>query len=198
MRSFIVLADGSEQHAKRYRMISIHSRSAVAMSRSEMNILDLPNEILVMIFKNLHSADALYSLIDVNDRFASMVLDSLHIRRLDTVMLIRKYQVRRCTSIVGETLSEICNKILPRFHERLNELVVDQHSMEHLLRVVPYSRLGLLSLLHFDEATLLRCLTGMLANLRGEFHLFNFELIGILIEQTMRPCVNSWLDKSHR
>jgi hypothetical protein len=36
---------------------------------NQLNILDLPNEILLNIFNKLNTVDVLYSLVDVNKRF---------------------------------------------------------------------------------------------------------------------------------
>jgi hypothetical protein len=36
------------------------------MSRSNVNLLDLPNEILLIILRKLNNVDVLYSLLDIN------------------------------------------------------------------------------------------------------------------------------------
>ncbi len=96
---------------------------------NNLNILDLPNEILFIIFNKLNTVDALYSLVDVNERFDELVLDSLHIRNLDTVNMIIKSNFDHTISIDNRVLSRICEKILPRIHHQLNELTVEQHSI---------------------------------------------------------------------
>ncbi|CAF4540424.1 unnamed protein product [Rotaria sp. Silwood2] len=48
-----------------------------------MNILDLPDEILISIFNKLNNVDILYSLVDVNQRFNRLSLSSLYIHDLD-------------------------------------------------------------------------------------------------------------------
>ena len=52
-------------------------------NNNHLNILDLPNEILFIIFNKLNMVDVLYSLVDVNQRFDQLVLDPLYIRNLD-------------------------------------------------------------------------------------------------------------------
>ncbi len=46
------------------------------------NILDLPNEILFIIFKQLSMVDVFYSFENVNRRFNRLALDFLYIRHL--------------------------------------------------------------------------------------------------------------------
>ncbi len=44
-----------------------------------LNILDLPDEILLIICSKMNIVDVLYSLVDVNQRFDRLVLDPLTI-----------------------------------------------------------------------------------------------------------------------
>ena len=131
---------------------------------NNLNILDLPNEILLIISKKLNTVDALYSLVDVNERFDELVLDSLHIRNLDVVSMIIKSNFDRTISIDNRVLSRICEKILPRIHHQLNELTVEQHSMKRILLTVNYPQLYSLSLVNFQEEILFQYLTGTLLN----------------------------------
>jgi hypothetical protein len=131
---------------------------------NNLNILDLPNEILLIIFSKLNTINVLYSLVDVNERFDELVLDSLHIRNLDTVSMIIKSNFDRTISIDNRVLSRICSKILPRIHHQLNELTVEQHSMKRILVTVTYPQLYSLSLVNFQEEILFQYLTGTLLN----------------------------------
>jgi hypothetical protein len=131
---------------------------------NNLNLLDLPNEVLLIIFNELNTVDALYSLLDVNERFDELVLGSLHIRNLDTVSMIIKSNEDRTISIDNRVLSRICEKILPRIHHQLNELTVEQHSMKRILLTVTYPQLYSLSLVNFQEEILFQYLTGKLLN----------------------------------
>jgi len=85
-------------------------------SKNNVNIFDLPDEILLVIFNKLNEIDALYSLVDVNERFDRLVLNSLRIRTLDmTKMVIKSYYDRKF-SLDNNFLSKISKKILPRIH----------------------------------------------------------------------------------
>ena len=129
-------------------------------NNNNINILDIPNEILLIIFNKLNTVDALYSLVDVNERFDRLVFDSLHIRNLDTTNIVIKSYYDRTFSIDNNVLSKICEKILPRIHHQLNELIVEQNSIKHILLTVNYPQLYSLSLVNFQEEILFQYLTG--------------------------------------
>jgi hypothetical protein len=131
---------------------------------NNVNILHLPTEILLIIFKKLNTVDALYSLVDVNERFDELVLDLLHIRNLDTASMIIKSNVDRTFSTDNRILDRICEKILPRIHHEVNELIVEQYSMKRILLTVNYPELYSLSLVNFQEEVLFQYLTGILFN----------------------------------
>jgi hypothetical protein len=131
---------------------------------NNLNILDLPNEILLIILNKLNTVDALYSLVDVNERFDELVLDLLHIRILDTASMIIKSNFNRTFSTDNRVLNRICDKILPRIHHEVNELTVEQYSMKRILLTVNYPELYSLSLVNFQEEILFQYLTGILLN----------------------------------
>ncbi|CAF1348098.1 unnamed protein product [Rotaria sordida] len=76
-------------------------------------------------------------------------------------MIIKSYYDRNF-SIDKNVLLRICEKILPRIHHQLNELIVEQNSMEHILFTVDYPQLCSLSLVNFQEEILFQYLTGIL------------------------------------
>ena len=130
---------------------------------NHLNILDLPDEILFIIFNKLNMVDVLYSLVDVNQRFDRLVLDSLYIRDLDmtTIMNINSLY-DQTSSIDTQVLSRICEKILPRIHHQVNKLTVEQYSMKQILLTANYPQLYSLSLINFQEEILYQYLTGIL------------------------------------
>ncbi|CAF4572452.1 unnamed protein product, partial [Rotaria sp. Silwood2] len=131
-------------------------------NNNNLNILDLPDEILLIIFNKLNRIDALYSLVDVNKRFNRLVLNSLHIRNLDTTSMVIKSYYDRRFSIDNNILLKICEKILPRIHHQLNELIVEQNSVKHILLTGYYLQLDSLSLVNFQKEILFQYLTGAL------------------------------------
>src|SRR5690349_16653304 len=110
-------------------------------NNNHLNILDLPNEILLAIFKKLNMVDVLYSLVDVNERFNHLVLDPLYISKFDITTMAMKSFYDRTYSIDNQVLSRIRKKVLPRIHHQIKELTLEQHSMERILLTANYPQL---------------------------------------------------------
>jgi hypothetical protein len=70
------------------------------LNKNYLNILDLPDEILSIIFHKLNMVDVLYSLVDVNRRFDRLALDSLYIRDLDITIIMAINSLYDHTSLV--------------------------------------------------------------------------------------------------
>jgi hypothetical protein len=152
---------------RKYRDIYInkHKLDELDMNTSKnnhhLNILDLPNEILFIIFNKLNMVDILYSLVGINERLDRLIFDPLYIRNLDMTIMITKSYFDYTFSIDNHVLDEICEKILPRIHHQVNKLSVQPHSMERVLRSFNYPQLYSLSLLDFPEKMLSQYLTGI-------------------------------------
>jgi hypothetical protein len=132
------------------------------LNKKHLNILDLPNEILCIIFNKLNMADVLYSLVDVCERFDQLIFDPLYIRSLDMTSMIMKSFFDRTFSIDNHILDRICENILPRIHHQVNELIIEQQSTERILHTISYPQLYSLSLVDFQAEKLLTLLTGKL------------------------------------
>jgi hypothetical protein len=126
-------------------------------SYDHMNILDLPNEMLLTISNKLNMIDVLYSLVDVNERFDRLVLDPLYIHHLD--MTIKPW-LGCVFSINKQVLDRICEKVLPRIYHQVNQVSVEPHSIQRILHTVNYPQLYSLSLVHFPEDILFQYLSG--------------------------------------
>jgi len=154
-------------------------------NKNRLNILDLPNEILFIIFNKLNMVDVLYSLVDVTQRFDQLVLNPHYIRNLDLTSTTMKSYFDIIYSIDNQVLERICRNILPRIHHQVNELIVEQHSMERVLHTINYPQLNSLSLIDFHEEILLKYLTGKLFY----FLYFNYHNSEIIIQVNNHfPC----------
>ncbi|CAF4786337.1 unnamed protein product, partial [Rotaria sp. Silwood2] len=122
-----------------------------------MNILDLPDEMLLAILNKMNMVDVLYSLVDVNQRFDRLVLDSLYVCHLN---FTNKSLLNRNSAIAKQVLDRICEKIFPRIYHKINKLTVQSLSMERILRTMNYPQLHSLSLVNFKQKILLQHLTG--------------------------------------
>ena len=103
-----------------------------------MELNDLPDEILLLIFKKLSSTDVLYSFIDVNMRFDKLVHDStitnhVSMTKLDSDNLV--------CSLNNEVLDRFCSRILPKIHHAITWLDVEFSSMKHVLLCTNYPNL---------------------------------------------------------
>ncbi len=132
---------------------------------THLNMLDLPNEILLINFKKLNMVDVLCSLVDINQRFDQLVLNPPYIRDLDMTIMTFKSAIDITFSIDNQVLSRIYEKILPRIYHQVNKLTVEPNSMERILRPMNYPQLYSLTLVNFQEEALYQYLKGILFNL---------------------------------
>jgi hypothetical protein len=132
------------------------------LNSNDINILDLPDEMLFSIFNKLNMVDRFYSLVDVNQRFNRLILDPPYIQHLDFV--IKQDDIHN-SSVDTHILDRICEKILPQINGKVNKLTVDQFSMERILGAVDYPQLHSLSLVNYQSKILLQHLKGMFINL---------------------------------
>ncbi|CAF3882169.1 unnamed protein product [Rotaria sordida] len=131
------------------------------LNNDNLNILDLPDEILFIIFKKLNTIDVFHSLVGVNQQFDRLALDPLNVHDLDmTDIMTINSLYDKIPSIDTETLSKICSKILPRIHHQVHKLTVEQYSMKDILRAANYSELYSLSLINFQAKILYQYLKG--------------------------------------
>ncbi|UJR24265.1 hypothetical protein I4U23_027232 [Adineta vaga] len=144
---------------------TVHRSLLTAMTKIDMNIsyndqkniFDLPNEILFIIFNKLNMVDILYSLVDVCQRFNEIVLNPFYIRNLDMTTVTMKSCFQFMYSIDNQVLNKICQNILPRIYQQVNELTLEQSSVERVFGTINYPELYLLSLR--DNTILRRLLT---------------------------------------
>ena len=124
------------------------------LNNNEINIFDLPDEILLYILTKLNNVDILYSLVDVNQRFDRLALDSIYIDDLDFTPSNKSEEYSRF-------LDRICTNILPRIHHQINKLTLGQLSKERLLYIFDFPQLYSLSLAFCQPETILKYITGI-------------------------------------
>ncbi|CAF1515223.1 unnamed protein product [Adineta steineri] len=126
-------------------------------NNNNLNIFDLPDEILFIIVKKLNISDVIYSLMDINERFVQLLFDPFYIQNLNITLMTMKSFYQRTFSLHEQVLSNICENILPKIHDQVKQLVIEQHSMKRIL-THNYSQLYSLSLVNFKEEILFRYL----------------------------------------
>lgn len=91
-------------------------------NRQSINILDLPDELLRAIFNKLHIVDIFYSLVNVNQRFDRLSLDSLYIHELD--FIFKESNIYNSATYI-HILHKIYEQILPRINDKVKKFIVD-------------------------------------------------------------------------
>ncbi|CAF4990736.1 unnamed protein product [Rotaria sp. Silwood1] len=125
------------------------------MEDSLIQLNDLPDEILMMVLKKLHSCDVLYSLIGVNKRLDTIVQDSFFTAYL--TLTVPPYGFLNFTDPI---LDRFCSKILPKIHHKIGWINVESSSMERFLRSKNYPNLYGLGLCHLASETARDLFTG--------------------------------------
>jgi hypothetical protein len=114
---------------------------------TDINMLDLPNEMLITIFKKLKPADVLNSLIGVN-------------KRLDRVACDRHFTTQEIDLTQSPMVDRFCSHILPRICHDVTWLAVEPITMERVLLAANYPNLSSLSIRNLDRDAVLRYFNG--------------------------------------
>ncbi|CAF4567501.1 unnamed protein product [Rotaria sp. Silwood2] len=120
------------------------------MEHSMIQLDDLPDEILMMIFKNMCQVDVLYSLIDANQRLNTIVHDSIF---TDHLILLEHLSDGFICSLTDSILDHFCSQILPKINHKIKRLDLESSSMERILSATNYPSLHELSLYNINLNT---------------------------------------------
>lgn len=123
-------------------------------TQKKMQLNDLPDEILLLILKNLHNCEALYSFHDVNQRFNRIMHDPIFSSRLNFV----KWS---CHKIVNRFSSNLIDQFLPSICKRIQWFNLESSFVRHFLSAYKYPNLSGLGLYNVDEETINFLFTGM-------------------------------------
>jgi hypothetical protein len=125
------------------------------MENSCVGLNDLPDEVLMIIFKKLNNFEVLYSLQGVNQRLNKIVQDSTFTNRLTFV----KWCSHNFIDVFGSDmmLNRFCLQILPSIHDKIKWLDLESSSMKNVLHATDYPNLYGLGLYNIDEDSA-RCL----------------------------------------
>jgi hypothetical protein len=106
---------------------------------------DLPDEILMYIFKKLYNDEVLYSLMGVNQRLDRIVHDTIFTRRLS---LLRYFSDDDDSTFPSpdRVLDRFCSKILPEIGHQIERLSLEQTSIGRVLNATNYPNLNDLGL----------------------------------------------------
>ncbi len=119
------------------------------MNRSNVHLLDLPDEILVMILKKLNNVDVLYSLLDINNGRLNILAQENTFTNILKLVSIDNFSL----------IDRFCIDILPRIHHNVKCFIFDSFCMKRFLLATHYPNLTELKLLHFEQDFALDYLT---------------------------------------
>ena len=121
------------------------------MKYSYVELNDLPDEILLIIFKKLDNLEALYSFQGVSDRLNKIIHDPIFTSRLSFLNWSPNKFINKFSSDI--ILGRFCLQILPEIHMDIKWLDLDSSSMKNILHVADYPNLHVLGLYNIEEET---------------------------------------------
>lgn len=127
------------------------------MKPSCVELIDLPDELLIIIFKKLSKVLILYSLMDVNLRFNQILLDEMFTGCLTMLRVSSDGFIRPPANNI---LDRFCSEILPKIHDKIKWLNLESLSMKRILLAIDYPNLHGLGLYNMDDETAIRLFKG--------------------------------------
>ena len=129
------------------------------MSQSNLHLLDLPNELLLIILNKVGNVNALYSLFgSINERFDSLLQDNVFTKTLHLIKISSTCDYS--SSLDDSILNRFCSDILPKIHHNVKHLTLESESMKRILLCSNYSNLVSLKLFHFTQDIAFSYFTG--------------------------------------
>ena len=119
------------------------------MNRSNVHLLDLSDEILLMILKKLNNVDVLYSLLDINNGRLNILAQENTFTNILKVPIIYDYSF----------IDRFCIDILPRIHHNVKCFIFHRLCIKRILLATDYPNLTELKILHFEQRFALNYLT---------------------------------------
>ncbi|CAF1493396.1 unnamed protein product, partial [Rotaria sordida] len=138
------------------------------MNQSNIHLLDLPNEILLIILKKLDNIDVFYSLFGINnERLDNLVQEDVFTNTLNFA---------RTSSITDNKLDQFCTYILPQSHHCIKKLVVETISMKRILLAGDYPNLTSLELFRFGQEQISHFRDGSVFR-----HIFQYQITDLIL-----------------
>jgi len=128
------------------------------MKYSPVELMDLPEEILMIVFKKLNNDELLYSLMSINMRLDQIIRDTIFTNQIS---LIKYNSLPDLTSALSDiVLNRFYSQILPQIHHKIKWLSLETLSMERILLAADYPNLRQLDIFLMNEETDMDLFTG--------------------------------------
>jgi hypothetical protein len=128
------------------------------MDRSIVNMMNLPDELILLIWNKLDQIDVLYSFSNVNRRFNKLIRDQTYTRSIELIKT--NCEEEKNCSLSDEILDRLCLDILPQIHSIVEQLILESFSMERILHAGDYPRLCKLTLINLTQELAIRIFAG--------------------------------------
>ncbi|CAF5105591.1 unnamed protein product, partial [Rotaria sp. Silwood1] len=122
------------------------------MNQHNISLLDLPNEILLMIFKKLDNMYVLYSLLLVNNRRLDALIQENNFASI--LNFILPTSLNHTHTPVIPSVDQFCTSILGRTNHKVKTLIVGSFSMKDILYAARYPNLTEVKLFNVDSLTI--------------------------------------------
>ena len=126
------------------------------------HLIDLPDEILLLLFKELPMLEVLCIFTDVYEWLNRIAHDSLYFHHLDlTGLSADSPRCHRPFSAAEEVQLRLCETVHPLIHDQVHRIIVKSDSMKAILAAANYPQLYSLSIENFKVELLHHCFTGL-------------------------------------
>ncbi|CAF3439647.1 unnamed protein product [Rotaria socialis] len=117
------------------------------MNNSVIRIVDIPEEMLLAIFRKLNNIDILYSLVGVNQKLDKVACDINFTRTIDLTMSSSDEAEYSGTNTI---LDRFCMHILPRIYQNIEYLIIQGCFSQRVLHASIYPNLRKLTLINLE------------------------------------------------
>jgi hypothetical protein len=117
--------------------------SEMKMENFCVRLNDLPEELLLIIFRKLNNVDLLYSFLGIDSQFDRILNDPLFTNNL---RLVTSSPDDITCPLSSEIVDRFCLEILPKIDDQIQLLTVESLYMEDIFRAGDYSSLRKLCL----------------------------------------------------
>jgi hypothetical protein len=131
------------------------------MNRSDVHLLQLPNEILLIILKKLNNINVLYSLLNINNERLSILAQEKIFSNI-----LNFGSIDNNSSIDRWKLVRFCVDILPRIRDNVTYFILKPVLMERILLATKYPNLTNLKIFDFKKEIALHYFTSKYNNRR--------------------------------
>jgi len=120
-----------------------------SLDMNNYELLDLPDEILLIIIEKLQSFDVLYSVVGVNKRLNNIAANVISRSNINLVKTSSTCSIR---PLDKSELDQLCLYTLPQMHHHIKSMLIEFSSVECILHSGDYPNLFILGLIRMPYA----------------------------------------------